>query len=120
MKRFFLSALIFITLSAHAQIITTIAGSNDTALGDGGLAVDAGLYAPYDVALDGLGNFYITDGYNNRIRKVNAAGIITTIAGTGTQGYNGDGISATAAQIYRPVGLTKIFTVFFSEEVRSG
>ena len=89
----------------HAQIITTVAGCDDTTLGDGGLATSAYLHGPYDVALDGKGNFYVTDGYNNRIRKVNAAGIITTIAGTGVQGYNGDGIPAITAQIYRPAGI---------------
>ena len=95
----------FIFIEAHAQVITTVAGCGDTTLGDGGLAVHAALVGPYGVALDGLGNFYITDGYHNRIRKVNAAGVITTIAGTGIQGYNGDGIPATAAQLYRPVGI---------------
>lgn len=74
-------------------------------MGDGGSAINASLNGTYSVALDGKGNFYITDGYHNRIRKVDAAGIITTIAGTGVQGYNGDSISATTAQIYRPVGI---------------
>jgi len=62
MKNIFLFALISLSLQCHAQIITTIAGSSDTALGDGGPAIDASLNGPYAVALDGKGNFYITDG----------------------------------------------------------
>ena len=109
MKNILLLLFLFCSLSGHAQIITTIAGqfySNvDTILGDGGLATDAIFLGPYDVILDGKGNYYITDGYDNRIRKVDAAGIITTIAGNDTSGYNGDGIPATAAQLYRPNGI---------------
>ena len=58
------------------------------------------------MALDGLGNYYIADGYNNRIRKVDPAGIITTVAGTGAAGYNGDGIQAITAKLSRPAGMT--------------
>ena len=97
-----------IVFDTHAQgIITTIAGIGVQAFsGDSGLAVNAGLFAPYDIALDGSGNYYIADGYNNRIRKVNSAGIITTIAGRDTAGYNGDNILAINAQLYRPAGIT--------------
>ena len=93
---------------AHAQgIITTIAGDSTIGYnGDTILATHAELQAPYSVALDGLGNYYIADGYNNRIRKVNAAGIITTVAGTSAGAYNGDGIPAITAEIYRPAGIT--------------
>ena len=93
-------------------IITTIAGSGSTGFGnggfsgDGGLAVDARLYAPSDVAVDGEGNLYIADLANNRIRKVDASGIITTIAGNGPVGdfgsYGGDGGPATQGQLNYP------------------
>jgi len=107
-KNIILSAfLLLFVFSAKGQgIITTIAGIGTQSFsGDSGLAINAGLYAPYSVVLDGLGNYYIADGYNNRIRKVDAAGIITTIAGTGIPGYNGDNILATDAEIYRPNGM---------------
>ena len=108
MKKFTLFAIVslFVFCNARGQIITTVAGdSTESFGGDNGLAIDAELDGPYSVALDGLGNYYITDGYNNRIRKVNTAGIITTIAGNDTVGYNGDSIPATAAQLSHPVGI---------------
>ena len=105
MKTFLFTALLFLALSAHAQIITTIAGSDSSKLVDGGTAIECVLVFPSDVALDGLGNYYIADTYNNRIRKVNATGIITTIAGNDTAGYNGDNIPATAAHLWHPVGV---------------
>jgi trimeric autotransporter adhesin len=105
-----LAVLIFLiagTHTAHAQIITTIAG-NDTGgyNGDNIPAVSAQLYQPNDIAFDGTGNVYIVDGKNNRIRKINAAGIITTIAGTGIGGYNGDDMQATAAELNYPSSMT--------------
>jgi len=82
--------------------VTTVAGSgNCCSLGDGGPATGAWMY-PYGLTLDGGGNLYIADGYNERIRKLSAAGIITTAAGNGTQGYSGDGGAATGAELYFP------------------
>jgi sugar lactone lactonase YvrE len=87
-------------------IISTIAGSGAQGFsGDGGPATSAKFYWPGAVAVDGAGNLYISDQRNNRIRKVNTAGIITTIAGNGIQGYTGDGGVATTAAINSPQGL---------------
>jgi len=89
-----------------AQIITTYAGNGTAAFsGDGAAATLAELSGPAAVACDTKGNLYIADAANNRIRKVTTAGIITTIAGTGTAGYNGDGIAATAAELSNPIGV---------------
>lgn len=87
--------------------ISTIAGTGTAGfLGDGGLATAARLNAPCDVCLDGLNNLYISDQNNRRIRKVDlSTGIISTIAGTGTAGYNGDGILATTARLNNPYGV---------------
>ena len=84
-------------------VISTVAG-NGTAgyMGDNGPATAAELANPDGIAVDASGNIYISDWYNNVIRKVSAAGIITTIAGTGTSGFSGDAGPATAAQIYGP------------------
>jgi hypothetical protein len=88
-------------------IITTIAGVGINGFsGDGGLATNAQLSGAYDVAVDKAGNMYISEAVNNRIRKVTTDGIIRTIAGTGTAGYNGDGIPATAAQLNAPYSVT--------------
>jgi trimeric autotransporter adhesin len=83
--------------------ITTIAGNGAIGSGgDGGPATSAGLYAPYRAVTDRAGNVYIADYYNNRVRRVDTAGTITTIAGTGAQGYNGDGIPASTAELSLP------------------
>jgi sugar lactone lactonase YvrE len=55
--------------------------------------------------LDASGNLYISDGLNNRVRKVTPSGIISTFAGNGSTVYSGDGISATSTAIYNPAGL---------------
>jgi uncharacterized protein (TIGR03437 family) len=79
-------------------IITTIAGNGTQGFsGDGGLAIKATLDLPNAVAVDSAGNVYIAD--NNLIRKVSAAGIITTIAGNGTRGFSGDGGPGTSAEL---------------------
>ncbi len=88
-------------------IITTVAGTGLLGYsGDGGLAVSAQLGGPLDVAVDGFGNLYIADTFNNRVRKVAAAtGIITTAAGNGTAGYSGDGGLAISAEVNDPYGV---------------
>ena len=74
--------------------------------GDGGLATSARLYYPQDVAVDASGNIYIADTINNRIRMVTkSTGIITTVAGDGTNGYTGDGGLATLSGLSSPSGV---------------
>ncbi len=86
-----------------AQIITTVAGNGTWSYaGDGGQATAAELKTPSEVALDALGNIYIADYYNSRIRKVNSLGIITTIAGTGAAGFSGDSGQASVAKLNHP------------------
>lgn len=83
--------------------MTTIAGNGVSGdWGDGGPASAAGLGAILDVAIDKKGNIYMADAFYNRIRKIDKDGIITTIAGTGVAGYNGDGIAATTALLNEP------------------
>lgn len=83
-------------------IISTVAGNGGGGYsGDGGAATLAQIGGPDGIAVDSVGNLYFsTTGF--RIRKVNTTGIISTIAGTGTYGYNGDGIPATSAQLAYP------------------
>ena len=86
--------------------ISTVAGSATRGFsGDGAAATSAGLWGPWDVAVDGSGNLYIADRFNQRIRKVDSAGVITTVAGTGTRSFGGDGSAATAAQLNGPRGV---------------
>jgi sugar lactone lactonase YvrE len=91
-------------------IITTVAGNgvldpsgeSGTFSGDGGAATNAGLSLPFSVAVDNFGNLFIADA-NNRIRKVNTDGIITTVAGGGS---GGDGGAATNASLNMPYAVT--------------
>jgi gliding motility-associated-like protein len=86
-----------------AGIINTIAGNGTAGFsGDGGPALAASLQDPAAVGFDAAGNVYIPDAYNQRIRKVNTAGIITTIAGTGAIGNTGDGGPAVNATLGGP------------------
>jgi trimeric autotransporter adhesin len=83
-------------------IITTVAGDGTYGFGgDGGPATEAQLDLPYGIAVDAAGNLYIADEGNNRVRKV-SGGIMTTVAGTGADGFSGDGGPATAAQLNWP------------------
>ncbi len=95
-----------IAKQAQAQIINTIAGTGVGGYtGDGGQATNAKLYYPTGVVIDAVGNLYIADYNNQCIRKVTASGVITTVAGTGTLGYGGDGGAATAAKLNYPFGV---------------
>jgi NHL repeat-containing protein len=73
--------------------------------GDGGLASAAKMCNPRAIAVDSIGNLYICDAGNNRIRKVDATGVITTIAGHSFRGYSGDGGPATAAELGGAAGV---------------
>src|SRR5512132_1002264 len=88
---------------AASFTITTAAGG--TFCGDGRLATAAYLGAPEGLASDRQGNLYISDATDHRVRKVDASGIITTIAGNGYKGFRGDGGPATAAELDSPYGL---------------
>jgi hypothetical protein len=91
-------------VSASTGDISTFAGTGTAGFsGDAGAANAAQLNRPWCVALDASGNLYIGDRSNNRIRKVNTSGVITTEAGSGTVGFSGDGGPATAANLNRPI-----------------
>ena len=91
--------------------ITTVVGSGPAGLnqgsfsGDGGPATEATLQEPEQVAFDDIGNLYIGDRDNNRIRKVATNGLISTIAGNGQAGYSGDGGPGYEASINTPYGV---------------
>lgn len=72
--------------------------------GDGGPAINANLTSPYSMAVDSSGNVFIADAFSQKVREV-SHGIITTIAGTGTANYSGDGGPATAAELKNPTGV---------------
>ena len=87
-------------------IIMTVAGTGvPDCCKDNGPAIEASLNFPSDVDMDLEGNLYISDRSNNRIRKVNASGVITTIAGLGKAGYKGDFGPATQAFLKHPFGI---------------
>ncbi len=93
--------------ASAGQTITTVAGNGTSGyLADGVAATSTRINQPYGVAVDASGNFYIADTWNHRVRKVNSSGIISTIAGTGTSGFSGDGGAATAAALSGPTGVT--------------
>jgi sugar lactone lactonase YvrE len=88
-------------------VISTVAGNGAAGYtGDGAAATAAELNHPYDVEVDAVGNLFIGDANNHRVRKVNTSGVISTFAGNGTSGNNGNGGQATAAELTTPTGVT--------------
>jgi trimeric autotransporter adhesin len=86
--------------------ISLVAGNGTLGYsGDGRAATSAQLNTPWGLAMDGAGNLYIADSFNRRIRKVTPAGIISTVAGTGTKAYGGDGGPATLSSLVNPVAI---------------
>ena len=93
-------------IDANSGIINTVAGNGTPGFaGDGDAATKAQLNYPADLVFDGAGNLYIADSNNERVRKVDTAGTITTFAGNGNVAYSGDGVQATATAVHRPEGL---------------
>ena len=111
-NRYILSCALFLfgciaQTNAQVKIITTIAGTGTAgAAGDGGAATAAQVSAPYGMAYYAPSNsLYIADQGNNKVRRINlTTGIISTIAGTGTSGYTGEG-TATAVRLNQPSGV---------------
>ncbi len=108
--------VLLLPLYSSGQVITAFVGGGTT-LGDGGPATAAIINDPCEVVLEGNGVMYIASGVDNRIRKIDNNGIITTIAGNGSSGYSGDGGPATAAKLNGPVGvaLDSRGNVFFTD-----
>lgn len=91
--------------SYEPTIVTVVGNGVPGYSGDGGSAAKAQLNYPSAIIFDKTGNMYIADSTNHRVRKVDVNGVITTIAGNGTDGYSGDGGPATAAQLRCPNAL---------------
>ncbi|MBI3693435.1 MAG: hypothetical protein HY238_01150 [Acidobacteria bacterium] len=84
-------------------VITTVAGTGVPGFsGDGGPATRAQINSPTGITVDRAGNVYFTDQENDRVRKIDASGIISTVAGNGTLGFSGDGGPATRASLGEP------------------
>jgi hypothetical protein len=89
-----------------AGIINRVAGNGMWSYsGDGGSALAAGIPSPEGLAVDGKGNIFVSDMVNQRVRKINASGVISVFAGNGTGGYSGDAGPATAAAVKYPRGI---------------
>jgi uncharacterized protein (TIGR03437 family) len=104
-RLFILCLTVLLPAGAAGQgyTIKTIAGSNSA--GDGGAATAALLVQAEGVAIDALGNIYVADAGDNRVRKISRSGIIETIAGTGVAGFAGDGGAAATAKLNHPYGI---------------
>ena len=93
-------------VNSGSRVITTVAGDGSSGFsGDGGPAIKAQLSLPLGLAVDDRGNIYVSDGGNDRVRKIDLAGVITTVAGNGRAGFSGDGKPATSAMLNVPVAI---------------
>jgi hypothetical protein len=94
-------------LDAHTGALTSVDGNGTPGYsGDNGPATSAQLGGTTGVAVDRVGNLYIADTGNYRVRRVSTSGIISTVAGMGVAGYSGDGGLATSAKLLYPVGVS--------------
>src|SRR5262245_33537753 len=94
------------TSASEGNIKTAVGTGMAGFSGDGGRAVDARLDQPFDLAFDALGNLFITDTFNHRVRRIDRdSGTISTVAGNGKAGFSGDGGQATSAQLNEPYGI---------------
>ena len=104
---------------SSSGIISTIAGNGTVGYaGNGTSALTAEFHYPTGIAVDAAGNVYVCDNNNHRVRKINTSGTITTLAGNGVAGYNGDGIPATMAQLNYPadVAVDAMGNVYLSDQ----
>lgn len=101
---YFIACFFLISSNLFAQLITTIAGNGTAGFsGDGGTALNAQLNLPVGMCFDAAGNMFIADYGNQRVRKIDAVtGLTSTIAGSGTAGFSGDGGLAVNAQLNHP------------------
>src|SRR5438093_8658138 len=103
---YFISDNCVFKLEQQNGVLTRVAGNSRVGYsGDGASVINARLSDPRGVAVDGAGNLFIADSGNYRIRKVSFDGIISTVAGNGSQGFSGDGGPATSAQLLGPQGV---------------
>ncbi len=104
-------------------IISSVAGNGMAGFaGDGGPATNARLNGPTGIALDTIGNIYVSDGQNNRIRRIDKlTGVISTVAGTGVGGFGPDGVMATASMIWGPsdICIDRLNNIYIADGVNS-
>ena len=108
--------------NASAQTIHPFAGNHTAGYsGDGAAATAAQCYGPIGIAVDNTGNVYFTDQGNSVVRKVNTAGIISTVAGNDTAGYSGDGGAATLAKLNQPssIAVDDTGNIFIADDVNN-
>lgn len=107
-------------ITADGMVTTVAGGGGRSTSGDGGPATEAGLGFPFQIAFDASGNLYIADLTQDRVRRVDTAGMISTFAGSGVRGAGGDGGPATEAEMTLPrgVAVNAEGDVFISEDVR--
>jgi sugar lactone lactonase YvrE len=116
---YFIAYNAVLQLSATTGVVSLIAGNGTVGFsGDNNLAPGAQLNTPFGVAIDSVGNLYISDTNNYRIRKVATSGVISTIAGNGTKGYSGDNGAALSAQFTQTAGLAvdSNFNVYVADQ----
>ena len=100
-------------------MIAAIAGTGEYGhSGDGGPAIAADLQNPTEMGMDVAGNLYLAERFGHRVRKIDVAGTITTIAGTGERGYSGDGGPATKAQVDSPrsIAVDSVGNVYVADQ----